>query len=285
MDYNHTIQLKDGRVLAYSEHGVPDGTPILYFHGAPGSCFEHLPKTLLNNHSIRLIVPDRPGYGGSTFQANRTLLSWVDDVVQLLDALALETIPIFGFSAGGVYALACAYKIPERLNKVTIAGSLAPFNIEGLTQNLLEQNKALFENANSNPLALIEQLEKQTPTADAFFTAVATLVSDADKILLNENKELKTMYLLNLAGAIQQGMRGFVHDLAILSSPWEFEVDQISKHITVWQGQLDRTVPAEMCQYFSKNLPQNNCSVIEGAGHFITFSHAEKVLEDLVLDL
>lgn len=284
MDYNHTIQLKDGRVLAYSEHGVPDGTPILYFHGAPGSCFEHLPKTLLNNHSIRLIVPDRPGYGGSTFQANRTLLSWADDVVQLLNALALETIPIFGFSAGGVYALACAYKIPERLNNVTIAGSLAPFNIEGLTQNLLEQNKALFENAKSDPTALVEQLEEHAPTADAFFAAVETLVSDEDKKLLNENKELKTMYLSNLAGAIQQGMRGFVHDLAILSSPWGFEVAQISKHITLWQGQLDRTVPIEMYQYFSKTLPQNNGSIIECTGHFITFSHAKKILEDFILD-
>ncbi len=31
------IKLKDGRMLGYSEYGAPDGKPVFYFHGHPGS--------------------------------------------------------------------------------------------------------------------------------------------------------------------------------------------------------------------------------------------------------
>ena len=31
------ISLHDGRMLGYAEYGAPEGTPVLYFHGFPGS--------------------------------------------------------------------------------------------------------------------------------------------------------------------------------------------------------------------------------------------------------
>ncbi len=34
---NHTIKLKDGRMLGYAEYGNPEGKPVFYFHGFPGS--------------------------------------------------------------------------------------------------------------------------------------------------------------------------------------------------------------------------------------------------------
>jgi len=29
------IKLKDGRNFGYAEYGVPNGTPVLFFHGTP----------------------------------------------------------------------------------------------------------------------------------------------------------------------------------------------------------------------------------------------------------
>lgn len=31
------IKLQDGRVLGYAEYGSPEGLPVFYFHGFPGS--------------------------------------------------------------------------------------------------------------------------------------------------------------------------------------------------------------------------------------------------------
>jgi len=34
---NLTLTLKDGRQIGYVEYGNPNGKPVFYFHGLPGS--------------------------------------------------------------------------------------------------------------------------------------------------------------------------------------------------------------------------------------------------------
>ncbi len=77
----NTLLLKDGRTLAYCEYGAPDGVPVFYAHGDPGSrleCSLFHDKAL--NHGHRLIAPDRPGMGKSTFQPDWTLLDYPPDL-------------------------------------------------------------------------------------------------------------------------------------------------------------------------------------------------------------
>ena len=67
-----TIQLSDGRTLAYLDTGDPEGRPVFYFHGGPGSRLEGLLFDELNQQlGIRMIAPDRPGHGLSDFQRDR----------------------------------------------------------------------------------------------------------------------------------------------------------------------------------------------------------------------
>ena len=54
-----TIQLSDGRTLAYVDSGDPEGRPLIYFHGGPGSRLEALLFDELNQQlGIRMIAPD-----------------------------------------------------------------------------------------------------------------------------------------------------------------------------------------------------------------------------------
>jgi dipeptidyl aminopeptidase/acylaminoacyl peptidase len=100
-----TIQLSDGRTLAYLESGDPEGRPLFYFHGGPGSRLEGLLFDDLNQQlGIRMITPDRPGYGLSDFQEARTYLDWPDDVRQLADQLDIERFAVLGWSSGGPHA-------------------------------------------------------------------------------------------------------------------------------------------------------------------------------------
>ena len=63
-----------------------------------------------------MITVDRPGHGLSDFFPGKTLLDWPDDVIELADHLGFDKFIVEGFSGGGPYALACAYKIPDRLD-------------------------------------------------------------------------------------------------------------------------------------------------------------------------
>lgn len=122
---NKTIPLRDGRTLGYAEVGNSEGNTVFYFHGHPGS---RLGARFLANHAaqadIRLIGIDRPRIRLSTFKAGRHLLEWPNDVVELADTLQIERFAVVGFSDGGPYALACAYKIPQRLTACGIVAGV-----------------------------------------------------------------------------------------------------------------------------------------------------------------
>ena len=75
---------------------------------------------------MRLISPDRPGIGRSERQPGRTLLDWPADVAALADELEVSRFAVMGWSAGGAYAAACAFALPERVSAVALIASVIP---------------------------------------------------------------------------------------------------------------------------------------------------------------
>jgi len=124
---NQTLKLKDGRTLGFAEYGAPDGTPVFHFNGSGGSRLEQpVDETILTELGIRYISTDRPGHGISTPQPDRELLDWPDDISSLADHLGIDRFFVLGWSAGGPHALACAYKLPDRVISGALVCGLAP---------------------------------------------------------------------------------------------------------------------------------------------------------------
>ena len=122
------ITLPGGRRLAYAESGDAQGTAVIFFHGGPGSTLPMQPDegAIAASLGIRLITVERPGYGGSDPHPGRRLLDWPSDVRALVDHLGIARFSLIGFSAGSPYALACAARLAERLNRVVIVGGSGP---------------------------------------------------------------------------------------------------------------------------------------------------------------
>ena len=125
------VRLRDGRALAYAEHGSPRGIPIVHCHGAPSSRVEGnliINAAVAEELGLRVIIPDRPGIGRSDFQVDRRIVDWPSDVLELATALELDTFGVLGESGGAPYALACGAQIPERVRVVGLVGGVAPFD-------------------------------------------------------------------------------------------------------------------------------------------------------------
>jgi pimeloyl-ACP methyl ester carboxylesterase len=91
-----TYKLKDGRTQAYTEHGDLSGTPVFFVHGNPSSrLMRHPDESIVEGLGVRVITPDRPGYGFSDFQSKRRLLDFPNDIAQLADGLDIEKFAIF----------------------------------------------------------------------------------------------------------------------------------------------------------------------------------------------
>ena len=126
---NQTFSLPDRRVLGFAEYGVPDGKPVLYFHGYPSSRLEAEPADeMARCRGLRFIALDRPGFGLSTPQPHRRILDWPKDVQAFAKGMRLPPFAVLGLSGGGPFALACAHALPrDMLTAVGLFASGPPW--------------------------------------------------------------------------------------------------------------------------------------------------------------
>lgn len=128
-----TVTLPDSRKISYAQFGSssPSAHTIFFLHGWPGSRIEgcYLDKAA-RTHNIRIVTIDRPGFGSSTPDPKRTVLSHAKDVDHVAQHLKAERYGVLGVSGGGPYALACAKALPaDKLKVVSIVCGLGPSDI------------------------------------------------------------------------------------------------------------------------------------------------------------
>ncbi|HLX32324.1 MAG TPA: alpha/beta hydrolase [Gaiellaceae bacterium] len=100
-----------GARLWYDETG--DGPAVLLLHGGLGDSRLWEPVVPFLADRFRTICTDLRFFGRSTGPA--APWSWTDDVVGLLDELAVERVALVGLSLGGRIAVDVALAYPERL--------------------------------------------------------------------------------------------------------------------------------------------------------------------------
>ncbi|KFA54333.1 hypothetical protein S40293_04794 [Stachybotrys chartarum IBT 40293] len=107
-----------GRVISFSEVGDADGSAVFCCVGMGltryiTAFYDELALTL----KLRLITPDRPGVGDSEpyTDGTATPLSWPDDVYAICQALKITKFSVLAHSAGAIYALATALRMPQHI--------------------------------------------------------------------------------------------------------------------------------------------------------------------------
>ena len=107
-----------GRIISFSEVGDPIGSAVFCCVGMGltryiTAFYDELASTL----RLRLITPDRPGVGASEIHADglNTPLAWPDDVRAICQHLNLTKFSILAHSAGAIYALATALRMPQHI--------------------------------------------------------------------------------------------------------------------------------------------------------------------------
>ncbi len=122
-------------------HDLGSGRPVLFVHGSgPGvSAFANWRLVMpVIAKSRRVIAPDMVGFGFSDRPDGiaYTMDVWVQQALDLLDALGIEQADVVGNSFGGALSLALACRHPARVRRLVLMGSVGvPFTI---TQGLDE---------------------------------------------------------------------------------------------------------------------------------------------------
>lgn len=279
------IKLKGNRSLCYAEYGRSDGKPVMFFHGTPSSRLQRYPDdSVTASLGVRLITIDRPGFGCSTFQPDRQLLDWPDDVISLADSLGIGKFAVAGVSGGGPYAAVCAYKIPNRLTRAGMISSVGPTdvpkNLNGLYSSrkigvfiarnfpgLLPYAIAIFQNPQRNP--------------EIYFQKILEKLSKTDQEIITR-PEIKHLLISCWLEGTSNGIKGFAHEGIIFSKSWGFQLEDIQTDVYIWHGDQDTSTPFIIAKNMSDQIPQSHLNILPDKGHFLLFDQWEEILTTLV---
>lgn len=120
-----TLSVDHGHTLYFAEFGNPQGRPLLFVHGGPGSGCNPAHADFLYPTGFRIIQLDQRGCGQSTLlgslEANTTT-ALIADMERLRQHLKIEHWVIYGGSWGTVLALEYAKQFPAQVLGILLRG-------------------------------------------------------------------------------------------------------------------------------------------------------------------
>lgn len=115
--------------IPYSTHGR--GEPVVLIHGLGLTGAEWALQVRALQSRFRVIVPDLPGFGGSSAPTNRcSIASCAHMLWGLLDEVAASSANLVGFSLGGAVALEMALQRPRQVPRLALINSLASYRLD-----------------------------------------------------------------------------------------------------------------------------------------------------------
>ena len=266
------------RTLAYAEYGDPDGTPLVFCHGLPGSRIQgSLLREAARDCGARVLAPDRPGIGQSGTAGVRPLGDWADDVATLADRLGIDEYAVVGFSAGGPRALACAARTPERVTRCVVASGSPPPRLADELDGFVRAATRLGRHSVhlARPLAWL--LCRQVDGATRFTDVVGDprngdlanpRLGETGRVLLSDARE-----------SVRQGPRSVAAEFATLGRDWGFDLGDVAVPTRVVHGALDETVPVSVGEHVADRVPDAEFVVQENAGHYLVLTeHVDDVV-------
>jgi pimeloyl-ACP methyl ester carboxylesterase len=280
-DVDGRLTLRDGRTLAWHEWGVPDGIPVLRLQGTPGSRFASHPQW--ERLGVRVVMADRPGYGASTRMPGRGLASVADDLVELLDHLGLDRVPVTGQSGGGPHVLALGARHPERISAATVVAGTAPLTDADLP--LLSSGNAEAERAFRYggwdalyPL-LCELREKTLADPLAGFRQAHSDAPAEDHAVMSD-PAVQQKLTRDMTEALRPGAEGWC-DECLAMDDWDIAPEDVRVHVVWYHSRHDAHVPLQAARRLVDRLPSAELRVWEG-GHLESFHREEELMRELL---
>ena len=110
------LDVGDGHILYIEECGNPDGIPVIYIHGGPGSGISPLHRRFFDPSLFRVILFDQRGAGQSRpFAETEANTTWtlVDDLERIRQHFAIDRWLVFGGSWGSTLGLVYGITHPQ----------------------------------------------------------------------------------------------------------------------------------------------------------------------------
>ncbi|MET7282625.1 alpha/beta hydrolase [Kribbella sp. NPDC005582] len=263
------------RVLNYTLYGASDGLPVVSLGGSPSTRWKR-PSVVeaISAAGLRMVIPDRPGYGGSSRQPGRTVADAAADVARLADELGWSTFALTGGSGGGPHALACAALLPDRVVRCAVVGGIAP----PLTHDPepTEAEELADPRRDRSIWRAARDSEALRPgIAESFAGIMASVEAGGPEFPPDPHDPAPPApparddpeAMARLTATFVTSQDGLVDDLVAFATPWGFDLADVRVPTSIWFGTADEragkhagflaaAIPhAESIQYVGAHAP------------------------------
>jgi pimeloyl-ACP methyl ester carboxylesterase len=271
------IALPGGRKLSWHEFGDPDGAAVFYTAGTPvsglgGASYDHPARA----SGLRWISPDKPGYGSSGYQRERSLTSWADDLAALAGHLGLDHFALAGESGGGPFTLASAHRLAGRVSAVALIAPSTP--LRDRAERAAQQPRIrlygwLARNVpalNMVPFTVMRWSVGSPAKRERYLRRAVAAAPDASHDGLR-------IELDAVADALRPGPRAAVQETALLRSPWPFPLSEVTVPVHLWHGALDTNVPIASSRRLARELPDATLHVSDSSDHDVGHDRGDEI--------
>ncbi|OUS25250.1 hypothetical protein A9Q99_21900 [Gammaproteobacteria bacterium 45_16_T64] len=289
--FDNTITLPNNRTLSYRGIGPIEGYPVLYLHSMFGSRKEQMvEENYLFKHNIRLIIPERPGFGKSSANKHGSLRSTTDDLIYLIDSLGVDHFSIIGYSVGCSYATLLAAYYGSQVNQLIMVSCMPPgqfcFPDKQRFLDLFSVGKWVHDRSPSFLKMMIKLLYKGDPRMqlqrqlDSPPSLYALHPKDVAYFSQPQNFE---NYVQSFIEALTQGSDAIAQELNYIYQENEEHLYNISTPTYLWHGEDDSMTSSLRLPALSAMLPLRTVHRIEGETHNLFFRKAEAIFDDLII--
>jgi pimeloyl-ACP methyl ester carboxylesterase len=279
----------NGERVAFGEYGAADGEPVFFCHGWPSSrTMAELAEESARELGLRVISPDRPGIGGSSFVRGRKLLDWPPLIREMADFLRVRKFRVLAISGGAPYAYATAWALPERVHAIAVISGAPPIaelddrsGLLALYRWLLRAHEKLPE-----PLwrfgfrAARPILSLRPPRRSRVL--LLKLLQQCDADALRDDRAFEACFESERR-AWQTPAEGVLTDARVYAQAWGFSLREIRVPARLWHGRNDRSFSAALAAATAAEIPNCRLRLIDDAGHYSTpIRHMGEILRDLM---
>ena len=277
------LTLRDGRTLAWRWWGPQGGKPVLRLQGTPSSRLARHPDPRIQlDLGARYLQADRPGYGDSTRKPDRGVADFAGDLVELLDAHGLDTVPVIGGSGGGPHALAIAALYPDRVSAVTVVVGAAPL-VADEVKRLVGVNADGYRAAERGWQDLLEILVKvrERLLGNEGLQGVLRDAPERDRAVMAD-PAWQRLSRADVTESLKQGAEGWTDESMALHRDWDFDLGAVEAPVTWWHGDDDMNAPLSAARRAAALLRKVDLRVWSSEGHFAPTIHQREVMEELL---
>ncbi|WP_304106408.1 alpha/beta fold hydrolase [Mycolicibacterium bacteremicum] len=271
-----TIQLPDGRTLAYREYGPAAGSPLIFLPGAGcGRLMRFGDDSLLAAYGVRLFSVDRPGLGSSSADADKSLGSVASDLAHLMAVVSAQPVVVIANSQGAPFGLALARY--EQVRSLVLASPIDDLGHPPTTALLGTPHRAFVRHVADEPAAAETNLQEFG--ADDLYRMVMSGYPASDAPTYGR-PEFQAMFRSALADGFGSGAAGYARDTVLATLPWPAELFDRRVPVSILYGADDDAHSPDHAATLAHRLGARR-QIVDGVGGSLLWARPELVLDSV----